>query len=54
MNFIDRFPVASATGVFTSVGFEDLKPIALVILAFIVDTSLKYIHKRFNQNDDNS
>lgn len=50
MNFVERFPFASSAGVLSSVGFEDIKPILVVFVAFFVDLGLKSISNKVNKN----
>lgn len=49
MSFFDKFPIASATGVLSSIGFEDVKPLIFVCLAFIVDYGLKRLKNRIDK-----
>ena len=54
MNFFEKFPFACSSGLLSSIGFEDIKPILVVVFAFGVDTGLKYVHQRINNKKDKS
>src|SRR5690606_10353106 len=49
LNFIAELPVASSTGVVFTCGLQDLKSLLLVVLAFGVDTGLKYAKEKISK-----
>lgn len=49
MDFIDRYPIFSTTGFFSSFVIQDLKPLFIMVLAFILDYVLKQLKRKLKK-----